>query len=243
MSNVVADYSSDYLTMENYYIYGNGLAYRVDRNDKVYCYHYSYTGHTIAITDENENVVNRYNYTPFGEIIGSQETIPNDFKYAGRFGVMDDGNGLLYMRNRYYDVKLGRFITKDPIGFNGGNNLYRYVSNNPINRIDPLGLCDMAGDAGISGDLGVSGDNITSNKTLGLSDPYNTPFSFPPGTPGYSDKWTNPSNGRWEYQPWDDTGMWHALNFYSEFIPGKVGTAVGSAKKAYEIYRYISNDD
>jgi RHS repeat-associated protein len=54
---------------------------------------------------------------------------------------MDDGNGLLYMRARYYDPEVGRFINKDPIGFAGGDlNLYAYVSNNPVNWIDPFGL-------------------------------------------------------------------------------------------------------
>ncbi|RLB40183.1 MAG: hypothetical protein DRH12_10460, partial [Deltaproteobacteria bacterium] len=66
---------------------------------------------------------------------------PNPFRYVGRFGVMDDGSGLLYMRARYYDPELGRFITKDPIGFVGGVNQYAYVGGNPVNWIDFLGLC------------------------------------------------------------------------------------------------------
>ena len=44
-------------------------------------------------------------------------------------------------RARYYDPKAGRFITKDPLGFDGGDvNLYAYVGNNPVNYTDPLGL-------------------------------------------------------------------------------------------------------
>ena len=53
---------------------------------------------------------------------------------------MDYETGLYYYRARYYDPKVGRFVTKDPVGFMGGINLYSYVSNNPINKIDPLGL-------------------------------------------------------------------------------------------------------
>jgi RHS repeat-associated protein len=53
---------------------------------------------------------------------------------------MDDENGLLYMRARYYDTGVGRFINKDPIGFAGGDlNLYAYVGNNPIRFVDPNG--------------------------------------------------------------------------------------------------------
>jgi RHS repeat-associated protein len=53
---------------------------------------------------------------------------------------MDEGNGLFYMWARYYDPEIGRFISKDPIGFLGGDlNLYAYVQNNPINWVDPEG--------------------------------------------------------------------------------------------------------
>jgi len=51
--------------------------------------------------------------------------------------------GLYYYRARYYDPMEGRFISKDPIGFAGGDvNLYGYVQNNSVNRIDPSGKID-----------------------------------------------------------------------------------------------------
>ncbi|MEW5802481.1 MAG: hypothetical protein AB1847_10320 [bacterium] len=46
----------------------------------MYCYHFNAIGSTIAITDQNKNIVNTYAYTPFGEIIGEQETVPQPFK-------------------------------------------------------------------------------------------------------------------------------------------------------------------
>ncbi len=46
------------------------------------------------------------------------------------------------MRARYYDPRVGRFISEDPLGFDGGDvNLYAYVGNNPIMGVDPSGLC------------------------------------------------------------------------------------------------------
>jgi len=55
----------------------------------------------------------------------------------------DKETGLYYYRFRYYDPMEGRFISKDPISFAGGDeNLYGFVQNNPINHTDPLGLFD-----------------------------------------------------------------------------------------------------
>lgn len=54
----------------------------------------------------------------------------------------DPETGLVYLRARYYDPDLGRFITKDPLGFSGGLNAYVYCGNNAVNRVDPLGLSD-----------------------------------------------------------------------------------------------------
>jgi RHS repeat-associated protein len=48
--------------------------------------------------------------------------------------------GLLQFRNRMYSVDLGRFVSRDPIGYRGGINLYCYVANNPTQSVDPLGL-------------------------------------------------------------------------------------------------------
>ena len=52
----------------------------------------------------------------------------------------DKETGLYYYRARYYDPMEGRFISKDPIGFKGGINVYAYVQNNPIDLTDPNGL-------------------------------------------------------------------------------------------------------
>lgn len=131
-----------------YYVYGLGLISKITPSGKAYYYHYDGLGSTIAITDSSGNIVNKYAYSPYGEVLTQQETIANPFKYVGQFGVMDDGYGLLYMRARYYDPKLGRFITKDPIGFLGGLNLYKYAMNNPVNWIDPNGFAGNQGNFG-----------------------------------------------------------------------------------------------
>ena len=81
-------------------------------------------------------------YESFGNLTFSEGTPAdsNSFRYTGR--EFDEETGLYYYRARYYDPEVGRFMNEDPIGFSGGINFYSYVGNNPINFIDPLGLCE-----------------------------------------------------------------------------------------------------
>jgi RHS repeat-associated protein len=86
-------------------------------------------------------VVNAYAYTPDGMILGENEAFAQPFKYVGQLGVMAEPNGLYYMRARYYNPAVGRFISEDPLGFGGGDvNLYVYAGNNPVVGVDPWGL-------------------------------------------------------------------------------------------------------
>ena len=61
-----------------------------------------------------------------------------NLRYAGQY--YDKETGLHYNWNRYYDPRLGRYITSDPVGLEGGLNTYSYVGNNPLYWVDPLGL-------------------------------------------------------------------------------------------------------
>lgn len=52
-----------------------------------------------------------------------------------------DYTGLYFVRNRWYDPEGGRFVNEDPAGFAGGINLYAFGGNDPVNSVDPSGLC------------------------------------------------------------------------------------------------------
>ena len=124
-----------------YYIHGLGLLAMITQGGQTYCYHYNGIGSTVALTDGNQSIVNRYAYTPFGLIADEREQFPHPFKYVGNSGVMTEPTGLYYMRARYYDPQVGRFISEDPMGVSSSDvNLYAYVGNNPVNSIDPSGL-------------------------------------------------------------------------------------------------------
>lgn len=127
---------------ETNYIYGAGLLAMVTPANEVYTYHYNAIGNTIAMTDQTQAIVNKYAYDEFGNILNQQETISQPFKFVGQHGVMTEPNGFYYMKARYYDPNVGRFISEDPIGFEGGDvNLMAYASNNPLLNIDPTGFC------------------------------------------------------------------------------------------------------
>jgi RHS repeat-associated protein len=123
-----------------YYIYGEGLLYQVDSSGNTATYHYDSRGSTVAITDGSGNVTDRAEYSPYGATILRSGTTDTPFLYNGRYGVVTDANGLLFMRARYYNPYLCRFINADPSGFAGGLNFYAYANGNPISMTDPTGL-------------------------------------------------------------------------------------------------------
>jgi len=127
----------------NYYVYGLGLLYEVTEtatNSYARYYHYDYRGSTVALTDHESRITDRLEYSAYGTLtyrIGNTDT---PFLFNGRFGVQTDPNGLLYMRARYYNPYICRFINPDPIGFSGGLNWYVFADGNPVNYVDPYGL-------------------------------------------------------------------------------------------------------
>lgn len=137
-------------------------------------YYYLYNGHgdVVQMVDKNGNVVNNYEYDEWGNITTNNETVSNPFKYAGY--IYDQETGLYYLKARYYDPKMGRFLNEDPYWNNQNTifednqnndpvsnnqaimqstNLYTYCMNNSLLFIDPSGedaiyMVDSNGAAG-----------------------------------------------------------------------------------------------
>jgi RHS repeat-associated protein len=94
----------------------------------------------VAVSKPNGGTQQRAAYKAFGEDKAGSGTPVSRLKYTGR---EDDGTGLYQYRARYYDPKVGRFISEDPKKFEAGPNFYAYVRNNPVNSNDPSGMVDV----------------------------------------------------------------------------------------------------
>ena len=80
-----------------------------------------------------------------GELLARTGTNQTPFLFVGAAGVTAEGGTLYRMGARFYDAGLRRFLSPDPLGIDGGFNLYAYADADPVNRVDPLGLCAQSG--------------------------------------------------------------------------------------------------
>ena len=130
-----------------YYVYGLGLVERVAADGSVRFYHHDSRGSTVALTDGVGALTDKYAYDPFGQLANSTGSTANPFKYVGRFGLFDEGNGLIYIRARYYNPAQARFLSKDalPGQATDSQSLHRFVyaMNNPFRLVDLSGLSTM----------------------------------------------------------------------------------------------------
>lgn len=115
-------------------------------SDYILFYHLDHLNTPILMTDQDGTIVWEAEYSPFGKAIidedpdGDGKLVMNNLRFPGQY--YDTESGLYYNMMRYYNPDTGRYLTPDPIGFTGGGlNLYRYVGNNPVNLVDPWGLC------------------------------------------------------------------------------------------------------
>ena len=105
-------------------------------------------GSVVALVDAAGTTVETYEYDAWGRttiydhstgspVLVASSPLGNPSLWTGR--EWDSECELYYNRARYYSPRIGRFITRDPIGLEGGRNLYAYTANNPINLTDPSG--------------------------------------------------------------------------------------------------------
>lgn len=135
----------------------NGISFIYDESgviglkygEKTYIYRKDVQGNIIAILDSTGDVVVEYTYDAWGNHIVtpieeaySELSQLNPFRYRGYY--YDTETNLYYLKTRYYDPEVGRFITIDDLSYLdpetiNGLNLYAYCGNNPVMNIDPNG--------------------------------------------------------------------------------------------------------
>lgn len=129
---------------------------------------------TIALTNTSGTVQQRYRYlaygtpirlNPNGSLATGTDSILWDCLYAGyRY---DRNTGLYLIRNRWLDCVTGSWLSRDPLGFSAGLNMYLYTSNRPISSLDPLGLIDPT-NRSFGSD---AGDGLMSNINTTVKNP------------------------------------------------------------------------
>jgi RHS repeat-associated protein len=112
-----------------------GAAVAIEVDNQVYIPLHDFTGNIIALASKSGVLQEKYNLDAFGKSVLSQSSIS-----PWRFCSKRDEEHLIYFGNRFYDPKLSRFFTPDPAGALDSPNLYLYVLNAPLNRLDLFGL-------------------------------------------------------------------------------------------------------
>jgi len=103
-----------------------------------YFYTRDHLGSTREVVASNgTSIASTLSFDPWGKLTETG-TVVSDFGFTGQYLHRATGLGLTW--HRAYDTALGRWLTRDPMGFNGGLNLYAYVGDEPVRRIDPDGL-------------------------------------------------------------------------------------------------------
>ncbi|MEY9092560.1 polymorphic toxin-type HINT domain-containing protein [Paenibacillus sp. RC84] len=124
------------------YVRGRELVARESGGSKAYYLHNGH-GDVVELRSETGTRLNQYTYDIWGNPTVSEENISNPFRYSGEY--WDSATKLQYLRARWYDPSMGRFINEDTYEGQLDNplslNLYTYVMNNPLKYTDPSGHC------------------------------------------------------------------------------------------------------
>ena len=132
-ANVVADISD---SGTKTFVRGNSLELFKAQGGSTKTYLNSYPRNDVSALVDSDGSTSDYIYTAYGEKIGTNDNTENPFGYCGEY--FDTETGLVYLRNRYYDPTMHRFISEDPA--KDGLNWYAYASCNPTKYVDPWGL-------------------------------------------------------------------------------------------------------
>ena len=199
-----------------------------DRSKDLYLLHDGTVGSLTDALDVNGNVKDEYRYDAFGAQTSASMTSSSYSHYGYTGEEYDDETGLVYLRARYYDPSLGRFISADP--FLGKmaepvtQNRYVYVKNNPLRYVDPRGAGSLNWQGCLTKIISACGAfsldtnsfDVYFHKSIGveLSLDNSGAFYYSTGTPSPGLKWIGSAGvplGR--YGGAEVEGSWDATYF------------------------------
>ncbi|ELB2981435.1 RHS repeat-associated core domain-containing protein, partial [Escherichia coli] len=132
---------------------------------KIHLYHCDHRGLPLALISTEGATEWRGEYDEWGNQLNEENPhhLFQPYRLPGQ--QYDDESGLCYNRYRYYEPLQGRYITQDPIGLNGGWNLYKYPLN-PINYADPLGLAVDINHFPVNEDIRNYAEKVWNNPNI-----------------------------------------------------------------------------
>jgi RHS repeat-associated protein len=157
-----------------YYVWsGAHLLCHIEVDGTVRYYHADELGSTLAITDASGNVTDQFAYMPYGYATHTGTT-QTPYQWLGGYGVYYDADTDLHLTlHRAYSSSLKRFISPDPMGIDGGVNVYAMANLNPLFFVDPYGLSGLESVGSYLSDSweqvwkGNYTDNVTALGTAG----------------------------------------------------------------------------
>jgi len=120
------------------YIWHGLMPVAVFDKTSLYFIHTDHLGTPRLATDTNQQTAWQWQSTPFGVGKTEEKGLTLNLRFPGQY--YDYESGLHYNWNRYYDPRIGRYITSDPIGLKSSTNIYVYVNSNPVVLYDTTGL-------------------------------------------------------------------------------------------------------
>ena len=111
-----------------------GAAVAIEAGCRLFAPLHDFNGTIISLLSESGGVAERYSIDPFGK--EAQPSSINPWRFCSK----RHEEGLIFFGSRFYDPSLGRWLTPDPADFADGPNLYLFVANTPLNRLDLFGL-------------------------------------------------------------------------------------------------------
>ena len=223
------------------YTYGPSInaLLTMERGANTYFYIRDQRGSVMQVRDGAGALVESYDYGPYGEVSVFDSAggaipasaISNPFLFTGQY--LDSETGLYFMRARYYSPKIGRFISRDPLGFVDSFNLYEYAVSSPVMMIDPKGLSGFSSSTAFSSghctlsfnvafDAGGKIQKLLKRAHIMISKrKFKIGGSFSYKVEQCQAKCCNLRTGEWHHLIWDQRTIQGQINLsFSGVIPG-----------------------